>query len=74
MPGGFCFKGYPSFFPHIPANKIFAALLSAAVPADIIHSRGDRVNFALRVQTYAYPESVYAHWVLLAVRFIPVAA
>jgi len=52
-------------------NKIMAGIEGSAIGADILRTRGDKVNFALRVKVYEYPENTMAVWIMLAVKFLP---
>jgi len=71
VPDRHCFKGLPLCFAHMDAAKILAGIEGSDVGADIFKTRGDQVNFALRVKCYVYPENTLAVWVMLAVRFLP---
>ncbi len=75
MPDGHQFKGFPICFGHTDIAQIWAALSNAkaAVPTDLMQTRGQEVRFALRVKVHAFPEDVTATWVMLAVRVLPTA-
>lgn len=76
VPAGHAFKGYPTCFNHLDAARAAAALLDRANDAahDVVHVRGDYARFALRVRVTVYPENTLAVWVMLAVRYQPLAA
>lgn len=50
-------------------DKMLEAIKSAPVGAEIVTARGDQIHFAIRVHLEAYPEDIYAVWVVAAVRY-----
>uniref|UniRef100_A0A7S2S781 CEP76 C2 domain-containing protein n=1 Tax=Mucochytrium quahogii TaxID=96639 RepID=A0A7S2S781_9STRA len=69
IPQGHSFKGYPTMFNHLNACKMLHSFRLNPVPKDIIQTRADHCHLALRVRVFAFPDSIYAVWVMFAVRY-----
>ena len=69
MPHGHCFKGFPTCFPHLNAQRMLAALQRGDLSADVIDTEGHHVTHALRVRVFPYAEDVAAVWVMMAVHY-----
>merc|ERR1711998_365762 len=65
------FKGFPTCFGTSDIDEIWKELKAGDVPADIIATSGEYVNFALRIKVHIFPEDICATWLMLAVRFLP---
>ena len=72
VPEGHCFKAFPIQFNHFDINKMVISLFKNKVAYDIITAKGDGINHATRVKIVAYPEKVWAVWVIIAVRYQPI--
>jgi centrosomal protein CEP76 len=68
VPDKHCFKGLPLCFAHVDPNKIMAGIEGSVIGADILRTRGDKINFALRVKVYEYPENTMAVWIMVSLR------
>jgi centrosomal protein CEP76 len=71
VPEGHTFRGYPIVVNRRSPTRIMESFRRAQIASDILNTRGDHVNFALRVKIFAYPEDICAVWVMLAVKFRP---
>ena len=69
VPHGHCFKGFPTCFPHLNAQRMLAALQRGDLSADVIDTEGHHVTHALRVRVFPYAEDVAAVWVMMAVHY-----
>ena len=69
VPEGFTFKAYPFQINDLDTEKMFHMIENNDVGKDILNSRGDQVQFAVRCKLYPYPQNVYSCWILIAVKY-----
>jgi len=69
VPEGFTFKGYPLHTNGLDCDNIFGSILSNEIGKDIIHTRGDKVTFAVRCKIYLYPQNVFSVWFMIATKY-----
>jgi centrosomal protein CEP76 len=72
VPEGYVFKGFPLHVLDGDPYKIFGSILSSEIGKDILYSRGDQVNFAIRCKVYPYPQNVNSIWIMIAVKYRPI--
>lgn len=72
VPEGAVFRAFPIMFNHESTpRKIMRTLEAREASRLILNTRGDSVTFAVRTRVFAFPEDVYAIWIILAVMFFP---
>ena len=69
VPEGFTFKAYPFQINDLDTEKMFHMIENNDVGIDILNSRGDQVQFAVRCKLYPYPQNVYSCWIMIAVKY-----
>ena len=70
IPENHTFKAFPIQFNHRRSIDIFNVLKNAPVCEDILKTRGDHVNFGIKVKIFPYPENYHSVWVVAAVRYL----
>lgn len=58
VPEGHTFKAFPIQFNHFDINKMVLSLFKNRIGYEVITTRGDQVNHAVRVKIFPYPENV----------------
>ena len=71
VPEGYTFRGYPIVVNQRSPTRIMESFRRAQIASDILNTRGDNVQFGLRVKIFTYPEDICSVWVMLAVKFCP---
>ena len=52
--------------------KIFKKILDNSVGNQIIGSKGDQINLAVRCKIVAYPEEIFAVWVIVGCYYLEI--
>lgn len=58
VPEGHIFKAFPIQFNHFDINKMVLSLFKNRVAYEVMTTKGDSVNHAVRVKIVSYPENV----------------
>jgi centrosomal protein CEP76 len=72
VPEGYTFKAFPCHSTIMDANTFFSSCITSEIGKDILYSRGDNTNFAVRCKIYQYPQSILSCWVMFAVKYRPI--
>ncbi|XP_040209863.1 centrosomal protein of 76 kDa [Rana temporaria] len=69
VPDGHTYKGFPIYFLHRNARRVFATCMRSPFCEEIISCRGDQMRIAVRARIFTYPESACAVWIMFACKY-----
>lgn len=72
VPVNHVFKAFPIQFTHKNPKSMFETMRRNPNCEEIIKANGDQMHFCLRTKIVNYFEDVYAVWVILGLRYIPI--
>ena len=68
----FIFKAFPIQLKTLSCDVIFDKIKTNPTGRNVLDSKGDQLNFAIRVKVVPFPEDIYVVWVILAAYYIEV--
>ena len=72
VPTGHVFKAFPIQFTHKNTRNMFETMRRNPNCEEIVKANGDQMHFCLRVKQVNYPEDIFALWVVIGLRYVPI--